>query len=212
MTRKVSHAKTNTKKISTNSLSKKLLFLLVITSMVTSMSMAKFQSTYSPSGKAFIANWSIKINTEDITNGGTTTNKEINLIPEKSENVVDGKLAPGYGGYFDITFDPTGTDVSFEYTLDLDISKLPTDITITEYDIIKNSNNVETDKTIINNKIEGEFKLSENSSFSNEDIETIRIYWVWNDIRQNDEIHTNTAIENGVYSVGVDVSITQKID
>lgn len=201
----------NKKVVSNSKLFNKLLYLLVLTSIITSLSMAKFQNTYTPSGKAAIANWSIKVNTQDITLDGTEENKQITLVPEESENVVSGKLAPGYGGYFDITLDPTGTEVGFDYTLKLDMSNLPTDITITEYDIIKNSITSESDLIINNNKIEGEFELSDNESFSSENITTFRIYWVWNDVRENDAVHTATAIGNGEYSVGVSVCVTQKV-
>lgn len=213
MIKKSRHSKIEVnKKVSSNSkLYRKLLYLLVLTSIITSMSMAKFQSIYTPSGKAAIANWSIKVNTEDITVDGIEENKEITLVPEESSNVATGKLAPGYGGYFDITIDPTGTEVGFDYTIKLDVSKLPTDITITEYDVIKESSVTEADLVIDSNKIEGDFNLDSNTAFGANDITTFRIYWVWNDVRANDAVHTATAISDGEYCVGVEVCMTQKV-
>ena len=206
------HDKEDTKvKVHSNSkLYRYFIYLIVITAIVTGISMAKYQSVYTPSGKAVIANWAIKVNTEDITADGTTAAKDITLVPETSANVAEGKLAPGYGGYFDITIDPTGTEVGFDYDIELDVSKLPTDITITEYDLMK-ATETTADLAITNNKIEGEFTLAENESFNADDVTTFRIYWMWNDVRANDATHTATAIGNGDYSVGVELCVTQKV-
>ena len=187
-----------------------LIYLLVLTSVVTGLSMAKYQSVYTPSASALIANWSLKINNEDITGDGTTLTNQITLVPDATENVSEGKLAPGHGGYFDIVIDPTGTEVSFDYTINVDMSQLPTDIVLAGYNI--GTTGTREDSTpITDNTISGTIELENNEPFSEQDVETIRVYWMWNDIRDNDAVHTTAGISGNTYSVEVEVVVTQVI-
>lgn len=188
----------------------RLICMFAITSIVTGLSMAKYQSIYTPSASALIAKWDIKVNDKVISEEGTTMSNVITLVPDESSNVVNGKLAPGYGGYFDIIIDPTGTEVSFNYSINLDTSNLPTDIILTGYNVGTNGTN-ESANTISNNTIQGNMPIQNNTPFSSTDIQTIRIYWMWNDIRENDEVHTASAIGEKQYSVGVEVIVTQVI-
>jgi len=187
-----------------------LIYLLVITSLVTGLSMAKYQSIYTPSATALIANWSLKINNEDITGEGTTLTNQITLVPDETENVSEGKLAPGHGGYFDIVIDPTGTEVSFDYTINVDMSALPTDIVLAGYNI-GTTGTREDSTAITDDTITGTMELQENAPFTDQDIRTIRIYWMWNDVRDNDAVHTSAGISGNTYSVGVEVVVTQVI-
>lgn len=189
---------------------RRLIYLLAITSIVTGLSMAKYQSIYNPSGKALIAKWSIKVNSEDITGEGTTLTNVITLVPDESTNVATGKLAPGYGGYFDVVIDPTGTEVGFDYTVNLDTSSLPTDIVLVGYNI--GTEGTKDDATAItDNTITGTKDLINNTAFTADSIETIRVYWMWNDVRDNDAAHTSNATSGTEYSVGVEVIVTQKV-
>lgn len=189
---------------------RRLIYLLAITSIVTGMSMAKYQSIYNPSAKALIAKWSISVNSEDITGEGTTLTNVINLVPDESTNVVSGKLAPGYGGHFDIVINPTGTEVSFDYTINLNTASLPTDIVLVGYN--EGTTGTKDDATAItNNTITGTMELPNNNAFTAQDIKTIRVYWMWNDVRDNDTTHTNSAISGTEYSIGVEVIVTQKV-
>ena len=63
-----------------------------------------------------IAAWEVTVNDSIITN----ENKKFSIndiIWEGSKNVLDGKVAPGMKGYFDIVIDPKNTDVSIRYDI-----------------------------------------------------------------------------------------------
>lgn len=159
---------------------------------------------------ALIAKWNIKVNNKNVTTEGTTLNNMITLIPNETSNVVEGKLAPGHGGYFDIAINPEGTEVGFDYKIVLDVTSLPIDVTLTGYNIgtSGDSSNV---TEIIDNTITGTMNLPSTSVFTTEDTKNFRFYWIWNDVRENDEQHTLAATGTGQYSIGVSVTLTQKI-
>lgn len=159
---------------------------------------------------ALIAKWNIKVNNKDVTTEGTTLNNMITLIPNETSNVAEGKLAPGYGGCFDIAINPEGTEVGFDYTIVFDITSLPTDVALTGYNIVTSGDSSDLTE-IIDNTITGTMNLPSTSVFTTEDTKNFRIYWIWNDVRENDEQHTLAAIEDEQYSIGVSVTVTQKI-
>ena len=187
------------------------IYLLIITCMMTAFSMAKYQSIYTSSGVASIATWSIKVNDVDLTGEGTTLTNKIELKPDETSNVVSGKLAPGYGGYFDIALNPVGTEVSFNYNLKLDNSNLPADIEIVGY-TIGTSGTSENATPIVDNTITGTMSLTNNTAFSSSDTQNIRIFWIWNDVRSKDAVHTSAATSGTDYAVGVEVIVTQIIE
>lgn len=198
------------KHLNNSNMIRRLIYVLAITSIITGLSMAKYQSIYSPSAAALIAKWSIQVNDNDITGEGTTLSNVITLVPDESTNVVNGKLAPGYGGYFDVIIDPTGTEVSFNYQINLNTSNLPTDIVLVGYNI-GTEGTKDTATAITDNTITGNMQLQNNTPFTNADVRTIRVYWMWNDIRDNDATHTDTAMGDATYSVGVEVIVTQVV-
>lgn len=185
-------------------------YILIFTCMITALSMARYQSIYTSSGVAAIASWKIKVNNEDVTGSGTTLTNTIQLIPDENTNVVSGKLAPGYGGYFDITIDPTDTEVTFDYSVRLDNTTLPTDIEFIGY--IMGTDGTSQDATeITDNTITGTMNIDNNTPFDSSDIINIRVFWMWNDVRSNDATHTAEATSGTNYTVGVEISMTQII-
>ena len=185
------------------------LYLVVITLVITAMSMAKYQSTVSPTTIGTIARWDLKINNQDINSGNILSNI-LTLVPDTSVNVAAGKMAPGYGGYFDIEIDPSDTEVSFSYAIAINQATLPTDVQIVGY----KRNSTDTTSTgatsVVNNTISGS-KAYPVGGYTSSDIIRYRIYWVWNDVRANDNIHTATAVNGSGYSVGVSITLTQII-
>ena len=72
------------------------------------------------------AKWNIKVNNSMITNGLEKENTfQMGSIKWEARNhVKEGKAAPGSVGVFQIEIDPTDTQVSFIYTIDINTSKL----------------------------------------------------------------------------------------
>ena len=108
--------------------------LLIITS-----TFSRYTTIQEGQPKAYIANWNVKINNEDITNK-TTLSNVITLVPDSmKETTTDNKIAPGKYGHFDLIINPTGTEVAVEYTISLDVTNLPQGIVLTNYEIIEDS-------------------------------------------------------------------------
>ena len=190
-----------------------IITLLVIRLALISVSgtYAKYTTGATGSSTTYVAKWNVKVNEIDLSSQKTTVADLITLVPDSSENVAAGKFAPGHGGHFDVVIDPTGTEVSFKYNLTIDVSKLPTDIELIGYSL--GTNGTKDDATeITDNTISREVRLPTDSSFTEEQIETIRVYWMWNDDRNNDVIHTNHATDGQAYSVGVQLNVTQIVE
>lgn len=194
---------------------KRLCFVMLL--MSCSLCLCLMSSTYSryvagTTGNIDIlfAKWQILINTQDITDGN---NSQITFTPtiENNENISQDAIAPTSKGYFDIDIDPTNVDVSFEYTINLEIENenIP-DLIISKYTILPDDY-VEGDileyTTLTENTIENTLlydNATENFSFSPF---TIRVYFEWfegEDELMDDE--ADTAI--GIQAAEEDLSFT----
>ena len=106
---------------------KKLLTVLVLIMLIISLlQIANMYALYKDQLQGYYTNllgvWAIKVNGVDISDGGenaTFTMTEDNLTYIDSEHVKSQKLAPGTQAYFDIVIDPTDTDVSILYKLNI---------------------------------------------------------------------------------------------
>lgn len=56
--------------------------------------------------------------------GEETTFNIDSLTYTSSEFVVENKIAPSASGYFDVTIDPTGSDVAVRFDVILDVANL----------------------------------------------------------------------------------------
>ena len=107
---------------------KKLLTILVLIMLIISFfqitSMyALYKEKLASEYNTLLGIWAIKVNTTDITTSGqveqfTISDSQLQYIA--SEYIKAGKIAPGGQAYFDIVIDPTDTDVSIVYTIDVD--------------------------------------------------------------------------------------------
>lgn len=177
-------------------------YLLLATFLIFYSTYSRYTTIEEGQPKAYIANWKVKINNEDITNKQTLSNM-ITLVPDTSrETTTDNKLAPGKTGFFDIIIDPTGTEVAIEYTINFDITNLPTGIILTNYEIIEDgisTNFTNTSIFGIINLTEIEQALDENNK------KTIRVYWEW----QKDT--TEIPTEEDIYDISVTINVRQKL-
>ena len=71
--------------------------------------------------------WTILVNSTDITKGTDVKFTIDNIQIQENEHVKSGKLAPGLIGNFKISINPTDTDVSVRYDINLDKEKLTND-------------------------------------------------------------------------------------
>lgn len=124
------------------------------------------------------AKWQILVNNNDITDGN---NAEMTFTPtiEPNENIAQNYIAPSSKGYFDIDIDHSNVDVSFNYTITLDIEneEIP-DLMVTKYAVIDSTYDETKGPTYLeikDNKISNDIihKVSEDKKF------TIRVYFEW---------------------------------
>lgn len=128
-----------------------------------------------------LGSWTILVNDTDVT--GSEVEFEIdNIVYDQDNTVVSGRLAPGLGGHFDISIDPTDTEVSVRYDITFDYTELEalgTTISVASVSELSGKNVIRTGE----NTYTGVISLSE---IEDDQVDTIRtaISWV-NDETKN---------------------------
>ncbi len=163
-------------------------------------SYAKYRRQVNANVQARIASWNIKVNTESIIN---KTELSSNIVPviDTNQYVKANVIAPGTGGYFDITLDATNVDVDFTFEIESVVSdETPLeDLTFTKYVLNGNQYNYTTPGVITGN-------IAKNTANT-----SIRVYFKWNDDITNemdnaedtayatDATHENTEITVNIH-------------
>lgn len=174
-----------------------LFFFLIISIAIIKLidqTRAKYNSLASGSGIVQIANWNININGENILTNQSTISNDLNLIIDNLPS--DGIIRNGDTGYFDIVINPTGTEVSADYEIDLSFSKSnsnSTDMKFTHYSFDNGTNKTE----LQNNTITGTFSLNDLNPV------TCRVYWEWTG---NVSVNNSSDCE-----INANVKVIQKI-
>ena len=201
---------------------KKFKVLIVIASLAITLSlMSNTYSRYIASSDGNVeiefAKWQLLVNNTDIT---TNSSSNISFEPtiESNANVANNKVAPSSTGYFDVEIDPTNVDVSFKYTINLDIQNenIP-DLLITKYAIIPNDY-LEGDslkfENISDNLITNTLTYNQNTF----EKFTIRIYFQWiegenESMNDTDDtiIGNNAAIEDSTFTINANIQFEQII-
>ena len=194
---------------------KRICFILLL--MSCSLCLCFMSSTYSryvagTTGNIDIlfAKWQILINTQDITDQNTS-NISITPTIEQNENIKENTVAPTSKGYFDIDIDPTNVDVSFRYTIDLEIDNedIP-DLMITKYTILPNDyqegDTIEY-TTLQESTITDEIIYDNETENFNFEPFTIRIYFEWYE-GENELMDDEADTEIGEASSNDELSFT----
>ena len=201
---------------------KKFKVLILIASLAITLSlMSNTYSRYvaSSGGNVEIefAKWQLLVNNTDITTN-TTSNISFEPTIEENINVAKDKVAPSSIGYFDVEIDPTNVDVSFNYTIELNIenSDIP-DLMITKYAIVPNDY-LEGDKLTFENITDNSITntvLYDQKTF---DKFTVRIYFQWmegEDTTMTDAedtvIGNNAAINDTSFTINANIKFEQII-
>jgi len=169
-------------------------FLLVVTYGI-------FESNIFRDVNMKIATWEVEINGTVVTNEQKKFNME-DIKWNNSENVLEGKVAPGMDGYFDIKIDPKKTAVSVRFDLVYDVEYLKSinpAFVITKVEELNGYELVLTDK----NTYTGIVDLESNKIY------TIRTYIKWEDnVEYNDndyQLGTTTAL----FELPININVTQ---
>ena len=134
-----------------------------------------------------IAKWNVFINGTDIKKNETFVVDKINLI--NNNNVLEGKMAPGSKGYFDIVIDPTDTDTSIRYDISFDFSSLNGKIVVSGIEEITSGNLVRTAKNTYS-------KVITLNEIKNGITNTIRVYIKWDNSDDESDSAIGSVINN----------------
>lgn len=201
----------------------KIKILLVLVSI--SLTLGLMSNTYSryivdATGDVEVkfTKWQILVNNNDITSNNSSS---IDLVPvmEDNENIAPNTIAPSSKGYFDIDIDPSNTELSFDYTISLQVlnTDIP-DLMITKYALL-NSDYQEGDEVQITNLSENSIKGSLNYN-ENEALKpfTVRIYFEWfegenesmSDV-EDTEAGSKAAREDTSLQISASINFQQKL-
>ena len=186
----------------------RLVFWLSIFIITVSQTFARYTYTTTNNGTISIARWHIEINGEEITNGMNNLNNNIELLNTKDNTT---NIDSGDECYFDIIINPSTTEVSFSYSISVDLkeSNLPSGTQILKYEKYVNSGaNEELNNTIDINSTN--LSITENMLLPEEGIalnnESIRKYRVYCKIPFPIDIDINT-----LYTVTPTITVMQYI-
>ncbi len=202
---------------------KKIKILLMLVSI--SLTLGLMSNTYSryivdTSGdvEVMFTKWQILVNNNDITNGNSSS---ITLEPvmEANENIQENTIAPSSKGYFDIEVDPSNTELSFDYSIGLEIlnEDIP-DLMITKYallnDTYQEGDELET-KVPTDNVIKGSYNLGDNPNGFKPF--TVRIFFEWiegegesMDDSTDSNIGNKAALEDTSLQIKATINFEQK--
>ncbi len=186
----------------------KKIFLILIMSLAVLFTVYNIYDTYAlletdeiVSNDIKTAKWNIKIN--DTLLGSTTSFVVDGIKIEENDYTKENKLAPGTSGYFDISIDPTDTDVSIKYDISFDFSNVPLGIDVlgvseTSGDtLIKTGENTYTNVLTLENIKKG----TKNN---------IRVNFSWNNLEENNIEDSNLGlIYNNKIEIPVNIEVLQ---
>lgn len=94
------------------------LIMILVTLYQINTTYAKYYTEASGKAEATIGAWIVRLNNSDITTGTEEQTFAIeNINTYNTDNVLNGKIAPGAIGYFDIVIDATDASVAVKYEI-----------------------------------------------------------------------------------------------
>lgn len=176
--------------------------IVALTAIIGGHTFSKYVTEVKGEGIADIAKWSFNVN------GDTSTIQTINLVSTYDEStLVNGKIAPGTEGSFDIIIDATESEVGIDYKVEFEKeNNKPTNLVFYYKD----------EKYTSLAELQKELKGTINADEETKTI-TLKIKWEWKyetgedkeDINDNDEIDTNEGKTLQNYKFNVNVIGTQ---
>ena len=178
-----------------------LTFFAILTSFLMILTYGIFESIVLNGYSIPLAAWKIEINNSVVTNEEKTFSID-DIIWNKSDNVVSGKVAPGIEGYFDIVIDPKDTGVSIRYDLYYDVEHLKSinsAFTITKIEALSDNKLILIDKYAYTGLI----------ALDNLKTHVIRTYVKWEDIEENGHNDYITGTTNNSFELPVNIIVSQ---
>ena len=202
---------------------KKLLTVLVLIMLIISLfqianTYALYKEQLSGDYSNLLGIWAIKVNGVDISSGGenlTFTMTEDNLTYLDSAHVKSQKIAPGTQACFEIIIDPTNTDVSILYTLDIQLNN----VTTARMSLVRVENYFQKDgetEQITNTEVNTENELHKHNAIIPVDkinskyLNHVKLYFEWNNVEENNEADSTLGqTENAKISIPLEINLKQ---
>lgn len=200
---------------------KKLLTILVLIMLIiTFFQIANMYALYKEQLQSDYTNllgvWAIKVNGVDISSGEenlTFTMTEDNIQYMPSNNVKDGRIAPGRQACFEIIIDPTNTDVSILYTLKIKLSE----ITEAKISLVQVENYFQKDGStdeVTNETVYTGTELHTAvipiGKINEKYINHIKLYFEWSNLEENNESDSTLgATDSAKLSVPLEINLKQ---
>lgn len=185
-------------------MNKKILYLLFISFvLITTYEVMNAYGLFESKNKLVVnqnvARWKILINGSNITEEDFVINS-INV--EGNENVLNGKLAPGVRGYFDVEIDPQA-DTSIVYSISFDFSQISDSFIVENIEETTSGNLIRTDESTYS-KVITLNEIKENKK------NNVRVYLKWENKEDNNATDSKIGLtENNYINIPVSVSAMQ---
>lgn len=185
-------------------MNKKILYLLFISFvLITTYEVMDAYGLFESKNKLVVnqnvAHWKILINGSNITEEDFVINS-INV--EDNENVLNGKLAPGVRGYFDVEIDPQA-DTSIIYSISFDFSQISDSFIVENIEETTSGNLIRTDESTYS-KVITLNEIKENKK------NNVRVYLKWENKEDNNATDSKIGLtENNYINIPVSVSAMQ---
>ncbi len=160
-----------------------LLFLLILSFNIT---YGLFESNKDFNANMNVAKFNLFVNNNNIVDTKSFNINNITVL--NNENVLDGKIAPGVRGYFELILDPKDSDVSIYYEVSLDLKDVLNDGIILDGVESDSGSLINVDK----NTYAGVFTLDE---IKHNVQKNIKIYFSW---VNNDEVLDDIKYADGL--------------
>lgn len=195
-----------------------VLIMLIITLIQVANMYALYKEELQGGYSNLLGVWSIKINGIDISSGEenlTFDMTEDNLVYIDSEHVKNQKIAPGSQAYFEIVIDPTNTDVSILYTLNIKLDA----VTSAKLKLVNVENFFQKEgesEQIINADVNTKNEINEHQALislekiNNQYLNHIRLYFEWENLEENNKIDSELGqTENAKISIPLEINLKQ---
>lgn len=174
-----------------------LFFLITIYLILDTYSL--FESNHVSVGVVDIGKWQVKLN-DSIINSSNSDFVINDIIWDDSDYVLEGKVAPGMSGYFDIVINPNSTDVSIRYDISFDFSSLTNNQFVIDSIVeVNNFNLIRTDEYVYT----GVISLDD---IKKGIVNTVRVRITWVNDEANNDIDTYLS-QNTTDFISIPVSI-----
>ena len=195
-----------------------VLIMLIITLFQIASMYALYRDQLEGEYTSLLGVWSIKVNESDISSGGenlTFNMTEDNLTYIDSEHVKSQKLAPGTQAYFEIIIDPTNTDVSVLYTLNIKLE----DVTTAQLKLVNVENYFQkpgeteqftNDEVYTNNETSEHEAVIPLRRINDKYLNHIRLYFEWENVEDNNASDSELGqTENAKISIPLEINLKQ---